>query len=174
MILTVSFVLSPGTGLSRPCRSRDHPPRALDTSVGGVTATRVRLCAAVARLATPARPSHSARHVRDDASAAPDERRIPGNNHDVLHGSRYFSQDDWTVESALNRFAKFDFSRTGFAASRSVKNQSGATACRRITGLGRARARVGGRLETAPRRSPAANPARWPDSTRCDRSRRAG
>jgi hypothetical protein len=70
MVLTVSFALSPVTGLV--ChRRRRSCLRRLDASVGASGphdfAVRVR----VARLATPTRPSHPAPNVRGDCAYAP-------------------------------------------------------------------------------------------------------
>jgi hypothetical protein len=102
-----------------PSRARSSS-RALDTSVGvsGPHGFAVRV--GVARRATPARPSHPALHVRDDAYAPPDERGTAGEKHIFLKNeSEIFSQGGWTVASALHRLRTFDFLRTPFLGLRS-------------------------------------------------------
>jgi hypothetical protein len=71
MVLTVSFALSPVTGLVCHRRSREKNPRKLDASVGAsgphdftVRVSIIRLHAR-ARLTLP-RPPHPAPNVRDD------------------------------------------------------------------------------------------------------------
>src|SRR3984893_14696509 len=65
MVLTVSFVLSPVTGLF--ChRRRRNCFRQLDASVRGVRTTRLRRPPWCHSSTTPPRPSHPAPNVRDD------------------------------------------------------------------------------------------------------------
>ena len=72
-VLTVSFVISPGTGLSCPRRLQDHQSANLISASGYQDHTTSPSASRGARLAHPKRPSHPALHVRDDASAPPDE-----------------------------------------------------------------------------------------------------
>jgi hypothetical protein len=68
MVLTVSFVLSPVTGLF--ChRRRRNCFRQLDASVGASGPHDFAVRIGVARLASPPRPSHPAPNVRDDREA---------------------------------------------------------------------------------------------------------
>src|SRR5580693_7612697 len=100
MVLTLIFVLSLGNRAFLPPSRARSSSRALDTSVGvsGPHGFAVRV--GVARRATPARPSHPALHVRDDAYAPPDERGTAGEKHIFLKNeSEIFSQGGWTVAS---------------------------------------------------------------------------
>ena len=80
-VLTVSFVLSSGTGLSCPRRSRASQAHELGLSVGRPGPHDFAVRAGIARLATPARPSHPALHVRDDAYAPLHEHGTATHNH---------------------------------------------------------------------------------------------
>jgi hypothetical protein len=83
-VLTVSFVLSLGTGLSCSHRPRASQARELDTSVGVSGPHDFAVRADDARRAPSSRPSHPALHVRDDASAPPGERGTARYNHIIL------------------------------------------------------------------------------------------
>jgi hypothetical protein len=91
-----------------PSRARSSS-RTLDTSVGvsGPHGFAVRV--GVARRATPARPSHPALHVRDDAYAPPDERGTAKKHIFLKNESEIFLQEGWTVASALHRLANIRF-----------------------------------------------------------------
>ena len=106
MVLTVSFVLSSGTGLSCPRR-----PRACQSS----RAWPQRREAGPTRLRRPrrhrssddaSRPSHPALNVRDDASAP---LMSTGRRHTTIlfrkTESEYFYAEGLTVESILHRVA---------------------------------------------------------------------
>ena len=71
---TASFVLSPGTGLSCPRRLQDHYLASLISASGYQDHTTSPSATAPLVLRHHRRPSHPALHVRDDASAPPDER----------------------------------------------------------------------------------------------------
>src|ERR1700730_6333439 len=70
MVLTVSFVLSPVTGLF--CHRRLQVTTCtLDASVGASGPHDFAVRIGIARLATPTRPSHPAPNVRGDCAYAP-------------------------------------------------------------------------------------------------------
>jgi hypothetical protein len=72
MVLTVSFVLSPGTGLSCPRRKRDAKHhRQLDLSVGRPGPYDFAVRASHVRLTCPPRPSHPRLTCRDDRAYVP-------------------------------------------------------------------------------------------------------
>jgi hypothetical protein len=90
MVLTVSFVLFPGTGLSCPRHRRKL--RRLDISVGISEPHDFAVRIDIARLATPTHPSHPALNVRDDAQRPSDRGGMRGNNHrSVPDGKRNIS-----------------------------------------------------------------------------------
>jgi hypothetical protein len=66
VVLTVSFALSPVTGLSCHRRSRGLPPRELDTSIGAPGPHDFTVRISAVRLRAPPRPLHPAPNVRDD------------------------------------------------------------------------------------------------------------
>src|ERR1700730_6986172 len=74
MVLTVSFVLSPATGLSCHRRLR-NPFRKLDASVGASGPHDFAVRQNAARLASPKRPPHPALYVRDDRETPLERRR---------------------------------------------------------------------------------------------------
>jgi hypothetical protein len=74
MVLTVSFVLSPATGLSCHRRLR-NTFRKLDASVGASGPHDFAVRQNAARLASPKRPPHPALYVRDDRETPLERRR---------------------------------------------------------------------------------------------------
>jgi len=92
MVLTVSFVLSPVTGLSCHRRLQDHRLDRLDTSVGmsGPHDFAVRIDAR--RLRASIRPSHPAPNVRDDREAPLLEERGIGGIVPVILGRDQLGQ----------------------------------------------------------------------------------
>jgi hypothetical protein len=113
MVLTVSFALSSGIGLSCPrrrLRYRSIVGR-LDASVeaSGPRDFAVRLIHRV-RLSRDKRPPHPAPNVRDDRETPLCSRARDGGFMDVIWAKRegiYFFSNDWTVDSALIGFEKF-------------------------------------------------------------------
>jgi hypothetical protein len=108
MVLTVSFVISPGTGLSCPRRFVDHSAK-LGASVGtpGPHDFAVRVHAV--RLSAHPRPPHPASYVRDDRET-PLMWEQDGGDMDVIWRERegkYFLVTDWTGGIALIRFDNF-------------------------------------------------------------------
>jgi hypothetical protein len=105
MVLTVSFVLSPVTGLVCHRHPRDVS-RGLDASVGASEPHDFAVRAGAVRLTAHPRPPHPAAHVRDD-------RETPlwfgtgwrGYRLICVFGkSEYFFERGWTGNSAIRKF----------------------------------------------------------------------
>jgi hypothetical protein len=113
--VTVSFVLFPGSGLVCPRRPQDHFCE-LSASVGAPEPHDFAVRNRAARQAAQPRPSLPAsRSVTIGQNALCIEAGWRDTNmHFRKTKVKYFSRRDWTAESALNRFAKFDFPRTDF------------------------------------------------------------
>ena len=111
MVLTVSFVLSLGTGLCCPHRRADRI-RATWHQRRDARTTRLRRPRyACARLAQLTRPPQSRLTCRDDRDAPLFiEAGWRGKKHMFpKNGSKIFSQQGWTVETALHRIANVRF-----------------------------------------------------------------
>ena len=111
MVLTVSFVLSPGTGLCCPRRKRNAKHcRSLDASVGasGPHDFAVRLIHRV-RLSRDKRPPHPAPNVRDDRETPLVQGHGTAALMDVIWANRealYFRRNGWTASIGLIGFRK--------------------------------------------------------------------
>jgi hypothetical protein len=97
MVLTVSFVISPVIGLVCHRRLVEFPQGLMPASRHQDHTTSPSATAPLV-LRRHQRPSHPAFHVRDDASAPPDER---GTELALLlflpnEKAKYFSQEGWT------------------------------------------------------------------------------
>ena len=118
MVLTVSFALSSGTGLSCPRRFADHFTK-LDASVGasGPHDFAVRLTRYSSK--APKRPPHPAPNVRDDRETPLMNGRETAALMQVIWlncEAKYFFAKDWTGSISLNRKEKSNFWRKDFCA----------------------------------------------------------
>jgi hypothetical protein len=109
-----------GPGFLAPVIAQASPAQ-LDLSVGrpGPHAFAVRGTSVVAQELRPRddpRPSHPASNVRDDREAPLISEAGRGETITDFRKTEeeYFSPQDWTADSTLNCFRKFDFSRTQF------------------------------------------------------------
>jgi hypothetical protein len=113
MVLTVSFALSPVTGLC--ChRHQRKKSRQLDASVGASGPHDFTVRVNAARLASLPRPPHPAPNVRDDREAP-----LLGGRDDesiklfLANGEmKYFCEWDWTTQIRLNSLGKSGFTFT--------------------------------------------------------------
>src|SRR5260221_13926890 len=128
MVLTVSFVLSPVTGLFCHRHFAGHVPRTLAPASGrqdhttspSVAASFVRVL--FPRLTLP-RPSHPAPNVRDDRER-PSCGCGTGERKPLIWVRRkaeYFCNRDWTTQIALNHLTKSRFRRRPFSAVQVVR-----------------------------------------------------
>jgi hypothetical protein len=115
MVLTVSFVLSPVTGLFCHRRSQIITCE-LDTSVGAPGPHDFFVRIGRVRLTEPSRPSHPAPNVRDDREAPLLWVRTRESVELICPTAqaKYFCEGDWTTQINLNRLKKLSFSRMQF------------------------------------------------------------
>ena len=116
---TAYIALSRVTGLSCHPRRRSCLHQ-LDASVGASGPHDFAVRVSVARLASLPRPPHSVPNVRDDRETP--LWRVRNGAQIAIDASgwetKYFFPRDWTTQIRLNRFSKFEFTRSGFQASR--------------------------------------------------------
>jgi hypothetical protein len=118
MVLTVSFVLSPETGLCCLRRRRDAKHRhQLDTCLGVPGPHDFAVRSQRHSSDDVKRPSHPALNVRDDREAPPLSSAGRGELVEMICPTgieEYFCEKDWTTQISLNPRAKFDFTRRRF------------------------------------------------------------
>jgi len=118
MVLTVSFVLSPETGLCCLRRRRDAKHRhQLDTCLGVPGPHDFAVRSQRHSSDDVKRLSHPALNVRDDREAPLLSSAGRGELVEMICPTgieEYFCEKDWTTQISLNPQAKFDFTRRRF------------------------------------------------------------